>query len=572
MRLLKTGSFVKSKYRRMIFTCILSWMVCLIDSSADTLLAGAYISEAAVSGIALITPISSVISFLCYLISAGTALLYSREAGAFHNDKANKIAGQGLICSAIVAVFMVVSMLVLEDPILAFYSPSPEIAAYAREYYVCEIAFAAVYPFYYLLCQLVSIDGDDIIGLISCAVTSVGNLVISILMVGSLGVKGLAFGSAISSVLGILIYIIHFFRKTNSIHFRFQLCGKDIAEMVKLSSTTSLTLLYVAIIDIFMNKFVIAVFSDAYLPAYAVINLALNVCAIFSSSYEAASGFICVAYGEKNPESIKRTMRTAIKTALIESAFLLVLLEILATSIPSLYGVSSPEVFQACVFASRVIAISCPASALYYLFCGYYPAVGKIITGNILTAIYMLIAPLGLALPLGLAFGFNGMSVGFMLTSIVSILVIIIIVRIKYGRKAVPLILEESSEDSLAYDLYLDEESITELCKEVEKELASRNINTSISKEIQLILEESYMSIKDANPNRKVLSECNILIGSDSIRVITRDNGRIFDITDANARIESLRSFVLAQLMEKNPDRTHVTTISFNRNSYYWKL
>jgi len=574
--LLKEGSFIKSKYKRLLMASILGWIVCLIDGCADTFFAGAFLNEAAVSGISLITPIASIISFLSYLVSAGTALMYSREAGAFNKERANRLAGQGLICSLIVSVFLVISMFLLEDPVIAFYSPSAEIEGYARDYYLCQIAFAGIYPIYYLLCQMVCIDGDDAISFLACLGAAAGNIVSSVLMVESLGVKGLALGSAVGAFAGILVYLFHFLRKTNSIRFRFQFVLYDIWEMVKLSSTTSLTLLYVAVIDIIMNKFIISVYSDIYLPAYAVINLILNIGAVFASSYEAASGFICVGYGEKNPESIRRTMKISVRFNLIESAFAFVIIEAAASGIPNLFGICSPEVAEASVFAARIIAFSFPAMALYYLLCSYYPATGKIIMGNIITAIYMLILPLVLAIPLGLVFGFKGMATGFMLTAFLSIAAVAVIISLRYGKRAFPLILEKTEEDSLSYDLYLNEESITTLCSEIKNELSQRNISSTVSNEIQLIAEESYMTIKEKNkkenPKRKVLSECNILISNDTIRMITRDNGMIFDITDADAKVEDLRSYVLARLMEKNSDRTHVTTISFNRNSYYWKL
>jgi len=570
-KLLPQGTFVRTKYRKLLLAGIMTWIVTLVDSCADTFIAGIYINEAAVSGVELVTPFFSILTFVAYLIAMGTALLYSRESGAFHYERAYGLVGQGVICAAAASALLVIAMVVLREPLMNYYSPSPEVVAYANEYYTYQIFFAVMYPIFYLASQLVVIDGDETIP-VAATVTMAGvNLGASLLLVGNYGVRGIALGTAIGAFCGFCVYGLHFLRKTNSIRIRLRFAWKDVAEMVKLSSTTAVTLLYVAIIDIIMNKYVIDNFTDAYLPAYAVINFVLNLGTIYSSSFDAASGFVSVAYGERNPMNIKKVMKIATAAVLIEAALSFVIIECAAEKIPQYYGITNPEVFAAAAYAARVVAISFPAIGLYYLYCAYYPAVGHVLLGNIATAIYMLITPLAVAMPLGDTFGFNGLSWGFMFTSVITVIATVLMIHIKYGRNAAPLILENTEEKALSYDLCLCRESITALCDRVRSDLTERDIDHSIVNEVQLIMEESYMTILEVNKNKPVLSECNLLIADQSLRLITRDNGRIFDITDADAKVKDLRSYMLARLMEHNPERSHVTTISFNRNSYLWQ-
>jgi len=570
--LLPQGSFVREKYRRLLIAGIMTWLVTLVDSCADTFIAGIYINEAAVSGVELVTPFFSILTFVAYLIAMGTALLYSRESGAFHYERAYGLVGQGVICAAAASALLVVAMIVLREPLMNYYSPSPEVVAYANEYYTYQMFFAVMYPIFYLVLQLVVIDGDENIP-VAATVTMAGvNLGASLLLVGSYGVKGIALGTAIGAFCGFCVYGLHFLRKTNSIRIRFHFAWKDVAEMVKLSSTTAVTLLYVAIIDIIMNKYVIDNFTDIYLPAYAVINFVLNLGTIFSSSFDAAAGFVSVAYGERNPMNIKKVMKIATAAVLIEAGLSFFIIECAAAKIPQFYGITDPEVFAAAANAARVVAISFPAIGLYYLYCAYYPAVGHVVLGNIATAIYMLITPLAVAMPLGNTFGFSGLTWGFMLTSVITVIAMMLMIRFRFGRAAGPLILEKTGEKPLSYDLCLSRESIDALCDRVRSDLTERGVAPGIINEVQLVIEESYLTILEENSSRSVLSECNILLSDQSLRLITRDNGVIFDITDADAKVKGLRSYVLARLMEHNPERSHVTTISFNRNSYLWRL
>lgn len=569
---LKSGTFTAKKYNRILIASAGSWMVALIDSCADTILAGAFLDELAVSAVSLVQPISSVVSFFAYLVSVGTAILFSRECGAFRREKAYQYVGQGIICSVAISVLLVVLMALFRDSLMAFYGASEEITALAREYYMCEIFFAAVYPIYFLVYQLVMVDGDEVFSLLACIAGAGGNLIASALLVGPFGISGLAYGTIIGTVAGLAVYCIHFLRRTNSVRARAYFNLRELGGIVKISSSTSMTLLYVALIDIIMNKFVISSFGDEYLPAYAVVNFMLNLGAIFCSLYDAGSGFISVAYGENNPEGIKRTMRIACRSLVIFSVAVMVILELLSPYAPDLYSITDPAVRGASVFAARAISLSCPALAVYYLFCTYYPTVGREWLGHILSGLYMMILPLAMALPLGLILDFNGLSIGFALTSPVAEIITALVIWARFGKKAVPMALEDTEEESLFYDLRLSPDSIAALCQTVCNELKERNVPAEVSNEVQLILEDGYMTIMEMNPGKKVLTECDILISPKALRLITRDNGCIFDITDPDAKVRGLRSYLLARLMARNTERSNTTTVSFNRNSYLWPL
>ncbi len=569
---LKRGTFTRRKFDRILLVATLTWLVSLVDTCADTVLAGVLLDDTAVSAVSLVEPVFSVVCFLSYLVAIGTVAVFSRESGALHQEKAYQAVGQGIICSIIFGAILTTSMLLLRDPYLAYYRASEEVTALAKEYFSCEVFFAAVFPFYCVIFQLVAIDGDEVCGFVSSALCAVANVVFSILLAGPYGVKGLAYGSIIGTAIAILSYSTHYLRKTNSVHVRWYFSFRDVGEVLKTGSASSMTFLYLAVIDIVVNRFVIAQFGEEYLPAYAVVNFLLNMAAIFGGVFDGCSGFIGVAYGEKNPASIRQTMRIAYRGAFAVAAVFFIIIELAAPSIPELFAATAPEVYAVSIFAARVLPLAFPAMAMYYLFASYYPLINHVWLSHILSGVYMFVAPLVLAVPLGIFFGFNGMSVGFLLTCFAALLVTVITVRLKYGKSAVPLILEETDEEAIFHELLLTKANIAALCETVQKELSERGVRSSVINEVQLILEESYMTVLEKNPGKKVISECDLLVSDKALRLITRDNGKIFNVTDADAEVRDLRSYVLAQLMRCNPGRTNTTAVSFNRNSYVWKL
>ena len=55
---------------------------------------------------------------------------------------------------------------------------------------------------------------------------------------------------------------------------------------------------------------------------------------------------------------------------------------------------------------------------------------------------------------------------------------------------------------------------------------------------------------------------------NDGLMLVLRDDGEIFDITDADARVSSLRSYLVSELMTAIPNRRNLTTTGFNRNIF----
>ena len=76
------------------------------------------------------------------------------------------------------------------------------------------------------------------------------------------------------------------------------------------------------------------------------------------------------------------------------------------------------------------------------------------------------------------------------------------------------------------------------------------------------------MVVKDRNGARKVLGEVTLDLNDGGVALILRDDGEVFDITDADARITSLRTYLVASVMETLPGRLNLTTTGFNRNVF----
>lgn len=566
-----TNGFLKRKYRLLFWASLFGWTISIMNSLVDSIFAGIFISEEAVSAVELVSPIYGIIMFPCLFAVVGSSTLYSRYAGAFEKEKAYGIAGMGMIIAVIISVVSSIMMICMEDIYFAYYSSSPVIESYAREYYEALIIYTFINPIYWSSYYLVAADGDASANACSDAICAFGNLFASLLFVRRFGIRGIAYGTILSMLLGGVVIIVHFFSKRNSIRFSWHFGSKEFLEMFKLGSTTSLTYLYIAIVDILLNKYVIEEFGDSYLPAYMIINTMINFAGCFICGIDAGTPFINVCYGEGNPTGMKKIMKYVNRYTIVTSLAFTAAGFILSAYVPQLYGISDPAAYDASVYAAKGIALSYILCAFVYELSTYYIKTGKEILANSMTILYNLIFPLAFAVPFAEPFGFKGLVWDFILTPAACLILTFVIIVIKYGIKEIPFIPIRSENKISIYELAVKPEEIIELQSLVGKDLDAEGVDVKTSERIKLIIEETLMTVFEKNSGKKILADCTIIVSDSEIQLITRDNGIIFDITDPDLALGSLSEYVAARLMSVGQDNSYLTTTSFNRNSYTWK-
>jgi len=568
--MLKTGTFLNKKYRMLLICAILGWLVSILGGMADSIIAGLYLDSEAVSAVGLISPITSMQYFFAILISIGTALMYSKALGAFEIEKSQKIAGLGMISCLGIGLLMMVVMIIGKDGLLAFYGCTGNVAGEASAYYDPIIPMAFIQPILWGVYNLVAYDGDEKICLTVDISMAVSNAVLSMILVQSQGIKGLAYGTLLSYVLGFVLLIPHFFKKSNSIHFKLYFKFKELLNIVKLSSASSLATLYAAIIDIIFNKIIIEMFGEIFLPAYAVVNVAMNFATFLLCAIQSGVVFISVNYGENNPYGIKRTMATVQKHLIIITVIFTAIMYYLANLWPAIYGITEPEVMNGAVYAGKAISITYIIAAFVLTYLTLYPAVDKPFEGNLLGSSYMLFGPLVVALPMAKLGGFNSMSLGFALTPVFSIVLLLVYLLVTKQIKKLPYLLPDTDEVEAHYDVLLTEENVVELRDAIGEFLTNQGVDDLRINEIKIIAEDTLVYVIKKN-SKKVLCECDVLVNKDHIRLITKDNGVIFDMTKEADESLDLRCYVVARMMESTKEKSNTTTISFNRNTYLWE-
>lgn len=556
----------------MFLAMLLGYIVGILGTLADSVLAGVFVSEEAVAATGLVAPAIEVIYFFSCIMGVGIANKFSNYAGAFENEKAYRYSGMGLLVGIISGVILMLAMFLFEDAFFSFYSASPEIEAMAREYYTYTAFLALIYPVFWVVYYLVSVDGNSSLILTIDITLAVTNALFSCLLVTRLGVKGLALGSLLACLIGCVLLIPHFLSKRNSVKFKLCFHGKMFLDVLVSGSSYGMGMLYLAIIDLMMNRFVIVRYGDSFLAAYAIVNLVLDFGEVFMSGAEAGKPFICVGYGEKNPVALRNMLDRCLKYTLIVSGAFAVLLFAFAKYVPLAYGIETPEVYEAALYSVRILAASYIPIGIVYMWAAFLPQIGKPILGNFIGVMNELVGPIVFAIPFGILFGYHGLVWGFFLAPVVATILTGLIIVLKYGKKAFPYAVEEEDSDIFIHEFAADEKEIVALQSIVHEEMMGIGLDHSIMNKIELTIEEVMMIVKAKNAERKkILADCTIIANRDDVRLILRDNGKVFDLTKEATNLTSLRTYVAARLMETDKETMYMTTISFNRTSFVWE-
>ena len=554
-------SFGVEKFKSLVlagsFTVLANYFVRLSDS----VVAGNMLGPDALAGINLDSPILAAISFLSGLVSTGMATNYSLAMGRCEKERARQYFMQALWMILGVGGCVSLAVLLGRGAFLGFMAASPEISGFANDY--LGWAWAVVVPecLLGLLIMLCYADGDAKLCTSAYAANFVVNLGVSVVAIrAGMGAGGCAFATLCADVTGIAILTAHFFRKTNTFapvrHFSFGDSGRIMAA----SFGDAAAFLCDGLLFFFLNKFVIVSFGSSVLPIVGVATALWGFLEFFNGIGVAIQPIVTVYYGEGNMKSARTVMNAAMAVAVLEGVLFMAFFGLFPELVCSLVGIREPELVRQATFAIRAMSVGFVALAFAGLFNSYYMFVERAMLAGAVTFLCYLIMPVACVAGCAL-FGVGGVWVGLGLGPFAGILVASAFVVPSAGWRAFPLLLPRERDGKVhVFDLALTEEAIVETSRKVGE-------IPGVPMRAALMTEEVFMSVRDRNRGKRVIGEAVVDL-NDGVQLTLRDDGEIFDITDADAKISSLRTFLVASVMERQTGRLNLVTTGFNRNVF----
>ena len=560
-------SFISSKYISMLNSGTILMVLTAVMGIADTLIAGVMLGEEAVTGICLVLPLYSLASFFAVCVSYGVPILYSAKTGAFRKEEADRYFGVGLTVAAAAGLVMFAAVLCGGDAYLRAYG-SGSVYAGASGYLGWLKYAMLLLPLNELLTGMVFADGDEKTSLAANLAQGAVKVALSILFCRSMGAKGLALASVLSFAVSILLSAVHFFRPGNTLKLRPAFSPGILRDILKFSVVDASTHLFSSLFVSAVSAFILLRFGREMLILVSVLTLLREAQILFEGIGEAITPIIGIYLGEETYPGVRTVWKLARRSLWAESVLSTVLLLAGAPLIVRLLGVRDPATAAYAVQGLRLLSLTLVFTCRLFLDSSYFILIEKIKLGIFDSFLRDLCPALPLAVLGGLAWGVTGMFVGLMLAPPLGYLISVLYISRRYGRENYALFIAEAEKKKNVrlYEFPVKPENVVAVRDEIGEALKENACPERQAKRTMLLFEELFMLIYDSNPGRTVLAECAVEIG-DTVRMITKDNGRIIDLTDTDRHVSSLRSYTLSSLLEAHTVRRgHFLALSYNRN------
>ncbi|MBQ7221463.1 MAG: hypothetical protein IJS28_10830 [Synergistaceae bacterium] len=566
------NSLGQRKFLSMLAVSSTEMVLTIIALLADTVIAGHAAGEAGLSAMNIMTPFVSVMAFVGGLISMGVSFTYGDAMGRANKKRADELFGVSVILAAAFGLLMFVLASMFRDEYFAFIRPDADVMGFAAEYHRFFRFVMIIDPLAMLLGVMVYNDGDELIFNIANFTNIAGNIVLSLFFAFTLkmGIAGIALGTLMKDVLSLAVVSCHFLRKTNSLHMRMHFSLSDLREFVTLGFIDSGMYLMIGVMLFVMNKFVIAQFGNEYLPVLSMAVSLIEVSVVFDGIAQAMLPLVSVYHSEGNYPAVRKVITLAAKVSVIEGVIFSAVMIAFAEYVPAMFGIDEPETVRHCVSTVRIISSTLTVSSVLYLFETYYMILGKNGLAVLSSCLRNLIAILLISIPLGLTGSIEGVWWGFALAQAFTVILCGVLAVVKYGRESFPLYLEEK-QPVADFDLLLSQDAVIAARDSAEKFLNAHNIPKGTVNQVMLIIEETGMLILERNEGKRnhVMAEYTLELDDEGrVRIIIRDDGEIFDVTDEELKVTSLRSYFVSRLMTILRLRRNITTTSFNRNVF----
>ena len=563
-------SFGIAKFRSLLLAGTLTVVIEFLMGFSDSVVAGNMLGEQALAGVNLLMPVMTAVTFFAGLVGVGMSVNYSLAQGRLETIRAHEVFSQALWTVLIGGSVIAAALLALREPYLAFMGASPGIAAYARSYWAWYVPVALLEPLVVLCVNANYADGDSKRCIVTYLVQFVTNIGVSVVCVrGGMGLGGCAFGTVVANVVALALLSTHFISKGNSFRVRRRFSLADTWRIVSVSFGDASSFLCNAVLFFFLNKYAIFRFGPEILPVVGVVIAMLGFLEIFNGVSVALAPVATVYIGEGNTAQVRSLLKDATRCSILEGMLLTVALAIFPSALVRLVGVDDPALAPQAEGAVRIVALGFTFTSLMTLFNSYYLYIDRIRLSVALTVVAGLLAPVTLVLCLGASEGMaSGIWWALAASPALALLAFFAFVRIRYGRPAFPLLLSHAREGNThTFDLELTERGIVEV---------SRRIGAipGVPMRASLMAEEVLMVVRERNRGRRVLAEATVetVPARKSVVLTLRDDGEIFDITDTDAAISSLRTFLVASVMERQKAKVNLVTTGFNRNVFRFAM
>ncbi len=354
---------LKKIYFKYLFAAFGSALITTIYSFVDMAMVGQYHGPNGASALAVIAPIWNIIYALGLLIGIGGSIMYAYTKAKTGDSKlANKYFTASIFYGIIVTAVAWILVLVFEDELLYFFGANDTLLPLCKEYLAYIKIGLPVFAFTQIISAYLRNDDDPILAGIAVIGAGIFNIFgdYFFVFVCDMGILGAGIATMIGAAVSLIIMLIHFFKKKNTLKLVFE---KDVFGLfwpiVKNGFPTFVVDFAMGILTIIFNNQIMKYLSTDALSVYAIlINISTFVQCSGYGVGQAAQPILSTNYGANKMDRVKTVNKYAIITSLIFGAFYLCLVFLIPNQLVSFFMKPTDSVLLIAPSILRRYAIS----------------------------------------------------------------------------------------------------------------------------------------------------------------------------------------------------------------------
>jgi len=534
-------------------------------------IAGNMLGESALAAVTTTTPLFTFVLFVGSCIANGTTLCFATAVGKMKPDKAAEHFGQGCLLAAASGIVLFLIFSLFRDVLFALIGMPETLIELVNPFYSWFLGVVLILPFSYFISELVYADGDGKTCFLGYGLLICFEILFSVLLVPSMGIAGISAALFFAVLISLLVLSTHFFRKKNSLHFRFHFKIRDIVSVFRYSVASSSAYLCFSIFTFILTQFFLHFCDSNSVPLLAMIFEVIELGSVFGGIWLAAEPLISVYRGEGNLIGVQNVMRHVNGAILKEGVMMTILLILFAPFLAKLFHIHSENILPEAIWAVRMASIGCLAKAFLRVYSPFYQHHHPFFS-MFMATMRDLFVPLVFCVFLGEAYGSRGIWVGLAISPYIAFVICALAFFAVYGRKRFPLLLPSKKETWRSESCEVTPQNILQMRDHIEEYLISNYVPENIRYKVMILVEELGMLVFDSNKGRVTYAEFSVQILQDKILCVMKDDGKLLDMTDVELAVSNLRTYFVTSLLAYQREKFYMLTTSYNRHVFRFDM
>ncbi|MFC0302539.1 MATE family efflux transporter [Virgibacillus soli] len=429
---LHTQSALRSFFQYFIPT-LFGMMLMSINIVIDGIFVGNGVGAVALASVNIAVPVFSIIISIALLIGVGGGTMYAMALGEGNQKRAHKLFTISIvIVTAITLIISFICYLNLER--LAYiFGANSETFGYVEDYMIVLLGFSIIIALESTISIFVRNDGAPTLAMVGLVASAIMNIMLNywFIFILDLKVTGAALATVLATLIGLLILCLQLFRKNTNLRFiKFTWSPQEIKRISFIGFPSFLSEVGMGIFVMGYNIAMAYYVGTNGLAAFSVINyLHTFMFLAFIGIGSSIQPMISFYYGAKKFKQIKETVKIAEVTGLGLGILFILIGWFGADYLVAIFGVDSTEITALATKGIKLFFLGYLFMGINFIYMTYFQSIGYVRPSIGITVFRGYILLIGMLLILPYYFGITGIWLALPIAEAIVAVVLIIFGR-----------------------------------------------------------------------------------------------------------------------------------------------